>query len=211
MIHQPQLARCCRSEDERIDLCGRPECLWPCPVMPDDHLSLPVDQDKAFFLETSGRSAINYRQSCAVESLAVMNPNLTIHLLMTGQLNRTAPTMRVISEYPNVQMTRINLGDYVAGTPLEHWYFCTEWNRGWYAVAHLSDGLRLLTLSKYGGYYFDLDIIHLKPVTHLRNFVVSESFNKVGNNAIHADSRHPLITQAVEEFHTNYKSVDLSP
>ena len=116
-------------------------------------------------------------------------------------------TMRTLQQnYPNLRITNIDLSDYVADTPLDHWYFCSEWNRGWFAVAHLSDALRLLTLSKFGGYYFDLDIIHLRPVTSYRNFFVEDdgSYN-LANGIIHADYKHPLIQLAVEEFASEYK------
>jgi lactosylceramide 4-alpha-galactosyltransferase len=189
-------------------MCGRPNCLSPCPYPPlPEHKHLNVIQDKAFFHETSGATFLNFRQACVVESLAYHNPNLTVHLLMTGhQLDLNSLTMKTLRQnYPNVQITSINLGDYMVGTPLESWYFCTEWNRGWFAVAHLSDALRFLTLSKYGGYYFDLDVIQLRPVTSYRNFVVAEDDNKLGSSVIHVDHQHPVIMTAVETFATDYK------
>ena len=205
-----QYAKCCVSQDIRRDICGREGCLWPCPAASDDDEHLRDDKtDKAFFIETTGsRNSLDFRQSCAVESLALVNPNLTVHLLMTGsEVNTSTATMKVLSGYGNVKVTRIRLGDYIAGTPLASWYFCTDWFRGWYAVSHLSDGLRFLTLAKYGGYYFDLDVIHMKPVTAFRNFVVAEDNLKVGSSVIHADRQHPFIHKAVQGFHADYKSV----
>lgn len=175
-------------------------------VVDDEHLR-NERQDKAFFIESTGyRSSLNFRQSCAVESLALINPNLTVHLLMTGgEVEGSTSTMQVLASYPNIHVTRIRLGDYIANTPLEQWYFCTDWYRGWYAVSHLSDGLRFLTLSKYGGYYFDLDVIQLRPVTEYRNFVVAEDIHKVGSSVIHTDRDHEFIRKAVQGFHTDYK------
>lgn len=203
-------SRCCMAGNTSSgsDMCGRPDCLWPCPYPAlQEHKHLNVTQDKAFFHETSGATFLNFRQACVVESLAFHNPNLTVHLLMTGQhLDLNSVTMKTLRlNYPNVQITSINLGDYMVATPLERWYFCTEWNRGWYAVAHLSDALRFLTLSKYGGYYFDLDVIQLRPVTPYRNFVVAEDGDKLGSSVIHVDHQHPIIRTAVETFAADYK------
>lgn len=121
-------------------------------------------------------------------------------------LDLNAVTMKTLRQnYPNLRLTSINLGDYVAGTLLERWYFCTEWYRGWFAISHLSDALRFLTLSKYGGYYFDLDIIHLRPVRAYRNFIVPEDMTKLGSSVIHVDYQHPVIRMAVEEFAADYR------
>lgn len=190
-------------------MCGRSDCIWPCQVPAKqtyEHLS-NAKQDKAFFHETSGATSLNFRQACVVESLAYHNPNLTVHLLMTGlhvEMN-TVTMWHLNKHYNNIKITNINLGDYMTDTPLEKWYFCTEWYRGWFAVAHLSDALRFLTLSKYGGYYFDLDVIQLQPVTSYRNFVVAEDDDKLGSSVIHVDYQHPVIQTAVEKFASDYK------
>ena len=137
-----------------------------------------------------------------------MNPNLTVYLLMTGDVDLTAPTVKtLVDAYANLRIRRIHLGDYIAKTPLAHWYFCTTWNYGPWAVSHLSDGLRFLTLYKFGGYYFDLDVVQMRPVTSLTNFVVAEDGKKVGSSALHFDHDHALIRLAVEEFYFNYKLV----
>lgn len=99
----------------------------------------------------------------------------------------------------------IKLSDYFLHTPLEQWYFCTDWNFGRYAVSHLSDALRFLTLYKYGGYYFDLDFVMLRPVTDRRNFTAAESHECIAAGALHFDYRHPIIVDAVNEFRTTYR------
>jgi len=125
---------------------------------------------------------------------------------MTSEINMTSPTIKLlVDNYPNIRISRIRLEDYIYGTPLEHWYFCTTWNYGSSTVSHLSDGFRFLTPSKYGGYYFDLDVIQMNLVTEFKNFVVAEDGKKVDSSVIHADFQHPIIRNAVEEFHTNYK------
>jgi len=207
VIQQPDLARCCLSSSDKQDVCGRTDCIpSSCPTSAPLDIDSEIGELNAFFIESAGHDSLNYRQSCAVESLALMNSKLTVHLLMTSEINMTSPTIKLlVDNYPNIRISQIRLGDYIYGTPLEHWYFCTTWNYGSSAVSHLSDGLRFLTLSKYGGYYFDLDVIQMNPVTEFKNFVVAEDGRKVGSSVIHADFQHPIIRNAVEEFHTNYK------
>ena len=195
-IQGAERSSCCRSLD---DVCGRPT------------LSIhETDENSAFLHETSGANALNTRQACAVESLALLNPDLTVHLLMTSEVDSNAPSMKALVEYNNIRIRRIDLGDYFSGTPLEQWYFCTTWNYGPYAVSHLSDALRFLTLYKHGGYYFDLDIVHLKPVTSLyRNFIVADvGLEYLAAGAFHVDRKHPVIRMAVEEFRNTYSKHD---
>lgn len=209
-----QRSQCCLTNpsvrNESTDVCGRKNCVWPCLVSPFPNYDqqLNIAQDKAFFHETSGSPYLDFRQACAVESLAYHNPNLTVHLLMTGpNLDLNSLTMKTLQQnYPNLHMININLDDYVVGTPLERWYFCTNWRNGSYAVSHLSDALRFLSLSKYSGYYFDLDVIQLRPVTSYKNFAVAETAEELGSCVIHIDSQHQVLMQkAVEEFSTNYR------
>ena len=118
---------------------------------------------------------------------------------MTGDfVEFNSPKIKsLLKNYPNVFVTKIYLDNYIIGTPLEEWYFCSDWENGDYRVAHLSDALRLLTLYKYGGYYFDLDVIHLRPVwPRYRNFIVAEN----NTNVMHVDKGHEFIQKVLDEF-----------
>ena len=217
-IERAERTKCCiRNPSEMdVDMCGRDHCLWPCPfrnvTMPNyDHL-MANGNDKAFFIETGGRSTLKYRQACAIESLARLNPNTSVHLLMTSQqIDYNSPILKsLLANFPsNFQVTSINVGDYITGTPLERWYFCTNWNYGPYPVTHFSDALRFLTIYKFGGYYFDLDVIQLRPLNSLRNFFVAEDRIKVASDVFHSDRGHLFMHLALEEFHTNYRSIHL--
>ena len=201
-------SRCCGNSGIKVT-CGIPECTGRChnlPIKKYGHIN--VTQNNAFFHETSGRQFLNFREACAVESLAHNNPNLTVHLLMTGQnVELNSPTMKTLRQYyNNIRITNINLDDYIVDSQLERWYFCTTWKNGSYAVSHLSDALRFLTLSKFGGYYFDLDIIHFRPVTSYRNFVVEEYSYHPGSSVIHVNYELKSIMEtAVKEFAATYR------
>jgi len=195
------------------DLCGRPHCIQ-CRNAAPEELPIKPSDNNAFFHETSGARELDTRQACAVESLALLNPNLNIYLLTTSSdSNSSASTMKSLSSYSNIRLINIHLGQYFLGTPLEHWYFCTTWNYGPYAVAHLSDALRFISNYKYGGYYFDLDVIQLRSVESRRNFVVAglklefSSYRVIESAAFHADYKHPMMQLAVDEFKNTYRSV----
>jgi lactosylceramide 4-alpha-galactosyltransferase len=162
---------------------------------------------RAFFIETSGSATLNFRQACAVESLAMHNPNLTVNVLfMGGNINTSLVTLKKLKEkYDNIHLISTSLDDYMTGTALEYWYHCNGWRDGPFHVSHLSDGLRFLTLHKYGGYYFDLDVISVRPVTDFRNFIAAESDDYLGSGVIHADFKHPIMELAVKDFATNYR------
>jgi len=196
------------------DLCGKAHCIQCRNVIAPEELPIKTSDDNAFFHETSGVRELNTRQACAIESLALLNRDLNIYLLTTSRddVNLSAAAMKSLSSYSNIRIININLGQYFLGTPLEHWYFCTTWNYGPYAVSHLSDALRFLSNLKYGGYYFDLDVIQLRSVESHRNFVVAglkfESYQVIESAAFHADYKHPIIQLAVDEFKNTYRSVN---
>lgn len=208
---------CCVSVDRPEDICGRPNCTSSClekdrvtAALENDQVKFCSDEKgKAFFLETSGTGSLNFRQACSVESLALHNPNLTVNVLfLDAPIMSSATALSKLKEkYSNIRLVSIRLDEYVAGTPLEHWYHCTKWRKGPYHVSHLSDGLRFMTLQKYGGYYFDLDVIVVQPVTYYRNFVGAAADGEyVASGVIHADRGNEVINLAVKEFVSNYRS-----
>ncbi|KAK4010373.1 hypothetical protein OUZ56_019519 [Daphnia magna] len=208
---------CCLSVDRPEDICGRANCTSPClqlghftPALEGDSAKLcSQEKERAFFLETSGSGSLNFRQACSVESLTLHNPNLTVHVLFVDvPINYSVTTLlKLKNKYSNLRFVSINLNDYIAGTPLEHWYHCTDWRQGPFHVSHLSDGLRFLTLHKYGGYYFDLDVIVMQPVTYYRNFVGAAADGQyVASGVIHADRKNTITKLAVEELVRNYRS-----
>nr|CAH0103547.1 unnamed protein product [Daphnia galeata] len=90
-------------------------------------------------------------------------------------------------KYDNIHLISTRLDNYMTGTALE-------------------DGLRILTLNKYGEYFFDLDVISVRPVTDFRNFIAAESDDCLGSGVIHADFKHPIMELAVKDFATNYRA-----
>ena len=210
-------SRCCVRPSPMVsikDVCGRVNCTEDCP----DPVRLPIDtgRENAFFLETSGSGKLTIRQACSVESLAYHNPNLNVNVLFMMEhdeqiekINNRSKGIETIEKlhekYKNIQMMLVSLDEFIAGTALEKWYHCTDWRKGPYHVSHLSDGLRFLTLNKFGGYYFDLDVLIVKSVMMYRNFIARESNYNLASNSIHADLGNPVIEMAVKNFVSNYR------
>jgi len=207
-IQGAELSKCCVSNKEE-DLCGRRDCIQ-CRNAAQEELPIKTSDNNAFFHETSAARELDTRQTCAVESLALLNRNMKIYLLTTSHdVNLSASTMKSLSSYSNIRIININLGQYFLGTLLEHWYFCTTWNYGSYAVSHLSDALRFLTIYKYGGYYFDLDVIQLRSSESHRNFVVADlGLEFMAAGAFHIEYKHPVMQLALDEFKNTYRSVN---
>ena len=109
-----------------------------------------VTDNKAFFLETGGSTTLNYRQTCSIESLSRLNPNLQVNVFFTGGTLNSSATLHqaLLAHYKNVRFIAVDLSKYMAATPLDHWYHHTDWRTGPYHVSHLSDALRFLTLYK---------------------------------------------------------------
>ena len=182
---------------------GRSNCIQQCSYPKSSFLELADDntkyqKHKGFFLETRGDQMLNICLALA---------HLIVYVLITGgKINSSAAAVQTLREkYDNVHMIEVNLDEYLTVTPLEHWYHCTDWRNGSYHVSHLSDGLRFLTLAKFGGYYFDLDVVLVRPLTDYRNFVSMESGDSMSSAALHADYGHPFMQMAAEEFSRNYK------
>lgn len=166
-------------------------------------------EDAAFFFETSNSSSLDFRQACAVESLAKLNPNLAIYVFKTGpSLDENSITLKTLTEsYGNLNVLKIDLNEYFDNTPLEQWYQSNKLLKGPYWMSHLSDALRFLTLYMHGGYYFDLDVIQLKQVSFFKNFVALEDPSYLGSSAMHVDCHHPVIEMAINDFRVNYKYI----
>ncbi|CAO1335167.1 unnamed protein product [Diamesa hyperborea] len=168
----------------------------------------PSEGRNIFFLETSGIFNLNARQACAVESAALMNPELKIFLFFLSDYGfpnaTTTPIIDAIMEYQNVQMNYININEYAKGTPMEEWVTNGELARSKYRVSHTSDVLRFLTLWKYGGTYLDLDVVVLKTLESIApNYAGEESVDFVGSALINLEQQgigHVIADMCVKEL-----------
>ena len=172
--------------------------------------------DRIFFHETSGRTELSFRQTCAVESAALHNPNRPVQVFIQPEpnvdINSSSVWRQVLNNYSNVQVIVIeDVGLYFKDSPVEAWYRKGEWRTSEYRVQHMSDYIRIVSLQKGGGMYLDLDVITLRPYDgpQFRNFVTGRSLklNGVLNGVLHFDRGHRLIEKSLqlqaEEYNAN--------
>jgi len=179
----------------------------------DDIIS---NNKRIFFHETSGRNDLDVRQTCAVESAALHNPQRPIQLfvLSTADVNETDPWLQVLSQYSNVDVIVVDDEEaYYRDTPLENWFLQGEWRESYYQIVHKSDYMRMLTLSRGGGMYMDLDYITLRPLEPyelLSNFFLIESADMklLSNSVVHLERGHRLIDAIIERLVKYYRPDD---
>ena len=171
------------------------------------------NDDRIFFHETSGRMELSFKETCAIESAAIHNPQRPVQIFFQPQqlqqlqqqstaaaIDQSSAWIRVLNRYANVQVIVIDdEGLYFKDSPLEDWYREGKWRNSPYRVQHMADYIRMVTLKKGGGggMYLDLDVLTLKPYDgpQFRNFVTakSENFGRIMNDIFHLDRGHRLI------------------
>uniref|UniRef100_A0A6P7FXW3 Alpha-1,4-N-acetylglucosaminyltransferase-like n=1 Tax=Diabrotica virgifera virgifera TaxID=50390 RepID=A0A6P7FXW3_DIAVI len=177
-----------------------------------------------FFHETScksfnkGKITINSRQACAVESAARLNPDLDIYVLYSSpgliksEGDESDKFLSVLQSYKNVKIMHLDYGKYTKGTPMEELYSSGKIENSQYAVSHASDVLRFLSLRKYGGYYFNLDVLHLKPIQDLPlSFAGVQGDMDLGSAALSFAPDgigHELAGQCLEDLRQSFNGND---
>ncbi|XP_064485595.1 lactosylceramide 4-alpha-galactosyltransferase-like [Ornithodoros turicata] len=157
-----------------------------------------------FFVETSGTDRLNARQACSVESAAVHHPNITVKLLMTARPNAASLYLRILRKIRNIRIGRIIPQAAFQNTSLESWYVSPSRLKSPFAVAHLSDALRLLLLWRHGGLYADTDVIVQRSMIDLRNVLGKQDHHSLGNGVLVFDKGHPLLLETMEAFSKTY-------
>ncbi|XP_023233607.1 lactosylceramide 4-alpha-galactosyltransferase-like [Centruroides sculpturatus] len=167
-----------------------------------------VDSANIFFVETSGSSSLNVRQACAIESTARHHLSASVNVLIFTE-NNIPDIFNLTRNYTNIQLIKSTFQEIFRDTPLLKWYERKEWNKSEHKVIHLSDAARYALIWKYGGIYLDLDIVMLKSMSFLGNFVIKEHGASLGNSIFGIkDHHHPFLlncmNEASKEYRTNF-------
>ncbi|CAO1341100.1 unnamed protein product [Diamesa serratosioi] len=185
------------------------------PNIYGNHISKPSEGRNIFFHETSGLFKLNARQACAVESAALMNPDLNVFLLFLSENGfpnaTTTPLFDAMLKYRNIHINYLNITQYAEGTPMQEWIKKDKLSQSKYQISHTSDVLRFLTLWKYGGTYLDLDVVVLKPVDTFSNYAGVESSEFVGSAIINMSQDgkgHELAEICVRELVEHFDGVE---
>lgn len=88
-----------------------------------------------------------------------------------------------------MRLNSLNITEYTNNSPLQEWFVSGKINSSKYLTHHISDILRILTLWKYTGTYFDLDVINKKPISSIgTNFACAEKSNMINSAIVNLDS-----------------------
>lgn len=132
-----------------------------------------------------------FRQACAIESAALLNPNFDVFVLFASPVglpnntDATFPIIATLQSYSNIYFRNINLWTYSTNTPLEDWFLSDALFQSQYLNSHVSDFLRYVSLFKFGGTYLDLDVVVQKSLENIdANYAGAESANFVAAGVI---------------------------
>jgi len=160
-------------------------------LIEDIDVSPPKPNKAIFFINTSCirnyRVTLNARQTCAIESAARMNPNRDVFVLFASPVGfktngEDPPMIAELKSYPNVYFRHVNIREFSKNTPAEEWIKKDRIQTSPFFIYHLSDYIRLLALYKFGGSYFDFDLIFFKSLDNLPPNYVTQS--KTGDDYI---------------------------
>ena len=90
-----------------------------------------------------------------------------IILISTHSMLTNAPEYLSL-EY-NLVLTRVDFGRLVAGTPAAALWSSGAVSRVGYFLNNVSNLLRIVLLIRFGGIYFDSDVVSLKPLPEAEN------------------------------------------
>ncbi len=149
---------------------------------------------KIFFVQTSENEDILSRHACSIESAARLHPNGSIFVLMYSKYIHLKKGSYIhLRSYENLYFLHFNEQDIYSGTSL------IRLNKSkrqqffhYFSISHMSDLIRTALLYKYGGIYFDLDVIPLKRFDRFLNTVALETKDGV-NVAVLVFERQHLI------------------
>lgn len=141
-----------------------------------------LSQKQIFFQDTSCKGGLDSRQACAVESAAKVNRDWDINVFFVGPPSRmflNSTLYKALSQTKNINFYRVIITTFSDDTPMRR-LSPTE-----YGLINLADMLRYLTLYKYGGVYFDLDVISVKSLDAFpRNWVAMQCSDALGSGAL---------------------------
>ncbi|XP_043940107.1 alpha-1,4-N-acetylglucosaminyltransferase-like isoform X2 [Protopterus annectens] len=167
--------------------------------------SLPV-----MFMETTETLTPHALAICSVESTARIYQDRPVQFYLRGFKNRSClqsetecPGLRVLTDFPNVQLIHLNPKEVLKGTPLATWYNEDKVYKAGQWIRITSDAYRLALMWKTGGLYFDTDVIITKKVP-IKDFVVCEEDNSVATAAFGFPQQHPYIMDLMVDFILNY-------
>lgn len=171
---------------------------------------VPRCESQIFMAWESSVGSFGARELLSIESLFKVHPEACLVIL-----SRTLDTIRsyrvlkpILDEGFKVQPVTPDLQFLFKGTPAEAWL--NELKKGKKdpgqisLFQNLSNLIRLAVLYKYGGVYLDIDVVVLKPLSLLRNFIGAQCMDagnkhwtRLNNAVLIFDMNHPLLPDSL--------------
>lgn len=104
-----------------------------------------------------------------------------------------SPVLEALKSYRNVHFRHVDIYRFSKNTPAAQWIQEDHMFLSRNYRYHLSDYLRLITLYKFGGIYFDMDFIVLQNFDNLPpNFAPQEKFDMeyINNSVLGFESKN---------------------
>ena len=155
-------------------LCNYKRCSIPWSKPCEDDEQLPPGKERLFVLVwTSSVATFTLRQFRVVESIVFHHGK---HVRIAVFSNTLPCTMFAHMVGVKIRVVRYNLEKLASGLPGQDWLDrMSEWESGPFFHAHMSDFVRLVVLSRYGGIYSDFDSILVNKVPDAaRNVLFAE-------------------------------------
>uniref|UniRef100_A0A1B6M2G1 Alpha 1,4-glycosyltransferase domain-containing protein n=1 Tax=Graphocephala atropunctata TaxID=36148 RepID=A0A1B6M2G1_9HEMI len=153
------------------------------------------------------------RQSCAVESTAVTNPDRTVFVfhscpLEDDFLHHSPQYVVRLFSYPNVHVVRLNNSLVFDGSPVQRLFEDRLLENSSFPVEHSSDIIRLVLLWRFGGTYCDLDVVTIRSLEGLRsNWAGAEDEESVATGVMnfdHQGAAHDMLQRMLEHINQHY-------
>ncbi|CAF3782410.1 unnamed protein product [Rotaria sp. Silwood1] len=160
---------------------------------------------KIFFVQTSKNEDILSRHACSIESAARLHPNGLIFVLMRSKYIHLKKGSYIhLRSYNNIYFVHFNEQDIYFGTLLIN---LNKTQRkqyiNYFSISHMSDFIRTAILYKYGGIYFDLDVIPLKNFQLFSNTVGLETNYGVNVAVLVFEKQHLVLNiQMIKQLET---------
>ncbi|OCT81141.1 alpha-1,4-N-acetylglucosaminyltransferase-like [Xenopus laevis] len=163
------------------------------------------------FLETTDRMEPPPLVLCSIESAARVYPDRPVVFFMKGltDINSEEDEKRAKERFPslsalkNVYIFPLRMEELFNSTPLLRWYLKADPKQEKYWIHNLSDGCRMAMIWRYGGFYFDSDVISMRPIPE-KNFLTAENLHTSGSSVFGLTPHHSFAWRSLNDFVDNY-------
>ncbi|KAE8604870.1 hypothetical protein XENTR_v10014868 [Xenopus tropicalis] len=163
------------------------------------------------FLETTDRMEPPSLVLCAIESAARVYTDRPVVFFMKGltdinteedekQAKKTFPSL---SSFQNVYIFPLRMQELFKDTPLLKWFLKADPKKEKFWIHNLSDGCRMAMMWRYGGFYFDSDVISIRPIPEI-NFLTAEHDQTSGSSVFGLTPHHSFAWTSLNDFVQNY-------